>query len=83
LSFALRALTADIVMEYAVPEAPTLLEHEDFAIDFSRFVQDMSHICNWNRHFPIIMPIFDNLPRFVVANLSPGPGLTAFEILQQ
>jgi cytochrome P450 len=82
LSDAFRCLATDIVTEYAVPQAPTMLEYENFGAEFARFMRDMSHLAVWNRHFPFIIPLFELIPRPVVAKMDPGPGLAMFDAIE-
>lgn len=56
-----------------------MLQSPDFAASYNRVVRNFSQICVWNRHFPIIVPIFMAIPRYIIAKVDPGPSLAVVD----
>ena len=76
LSSAYRCLASDVIMEYALPHSRRLLDSSDFAASYHRVVRNLGRTGLWNRQFPVIMPLFRAIPRYIIAKLDPGPALS-------
>lgn len=79
LSNAYRCLATDVITEYSLPHSRSMLDSPDFAAGYNRVLRDFSNIATWHRHIPIIFPIFNAIPRWVIAKLDPGPSLAVFD----
>lgn len=79
LSNAYRCLATDVITEYALPRSRLMLDSPDFAAGYNRVLRDFTNIAMWHRHIPIIFPIFNAIPRWVIANMDPGPALAVID----
>jgi len=75
LGMAYRCLANDIVSEYVVPVAPTLLEDENFAADYLLVIRDFAVMAVYNRHLPWLVPLMQAMPRWMIAKFGPPPAL--------
>ena len=81
LSNAYRCLATDVITEYALPSSRHMLDSPDFAAGYNRVLRDYPNIAIWNRHIPIIIPILNTMPRWIVKKIDPGPALAVFDNL--
>ena len=79
LSNAYRCLATDVITEYALPRSRVMLDSPDFAAGYTPVLRNFSNIATWNHHIPIIFPIFNAIPRWIIARLDPGPSLAVFD----
>ena len=79
LSNAYRCIATDVITEYALPRSRLMLDTPDFAASYNRVLRNFANIAIWHRHIPIIFPIFDAMPRWVIAKMDPGPSLAVFD----
>ncbi|KAM7215804.1 Cytochrome P450 [Rhypophila decipiens] len=74
------ALTADIIMEYAIGKPSRIINVPDFDLAFHDALLDGGRQLFMTRQFPIVMEIVRRLPRSVMLRLNPS--LTSFWNLQ-
>lgn len=79
LSNAYRCIATDVITEYALPRSRLMLDSPDFAAGYNRVLRDFANIATWHRHIPIIFPIFNAIPRSVIAKMDPGPSLAVYD----
>ncbi|KAJ4347350.1 uncharacterized protein N0V89_011291 [Didymosphaeria variabile] len=68
---AYRALAIDIVTDISCPTSMALLDTPDLGHAFHEYVRDYTMFAIWNRQFPIIAPLLNSLPRWLVALQGP------------
>ncbi|KAM3076084.1 hypothetical protein ACMFMG_006399 [Clarireedia jacksonii] len=71
LTNAFKALTADVVTEFAFHESFDLLESEDFAASFHAALRTYSEIGFWHRHFRFVLPLLESIPKWLVNIMNP------------
>ena len=81
LSNAFRSLAMDVVSEYALPSPRRLLDHPTLGSEHALFLRNITHISLWNRHFPFILPLFDLMPRSLVAASGDKAALDLFDTM--
>lgn len=62
---AVRALTVDIITEYAYARCWNQLDKEDFGSGYQDAIRAIQTIFIWFQTFPIVLPIFDVVPDWV------------------
>lgn len=72
ISCAFRAFTTDVISDYAAPHSRDFLSTPDFELAFTRQLRDFSNIMLWHRHFPIVFPVFNAIPRWLIEKLDPS-----------
>lgn len=82
LGNAYRCIVADIVSEYVIPVAPTLLEDENFAADYNVVLRDFAIIGTFNRHLGWLFPLMQAMPRWLVSIVAPAPALAVYDNLK-
>ena len=79
LSNAYRCLATDVITEYALPRSRLMLDSPDFAAGYNHVLRDFTNIATWHRHIPIIFPIFNAIPKWIIARIDPGPSLAVID----
>jgi hypothetical protein len=79
IGMAFRCLVTDIVSEYVVPVAPTLLEDENFSADYLYVIRDFAVVAVYNRHIPWLIPMMQAMPRWMVSTISPPPAVRLYD----
>jgi len=71
LTNAFKALTADVVTEFAFHKSFDLLESPDFAASFHAALRTYPEIGVWHRHFWIVLPLLQAIPKSLVNIMNP------------
>ncbi|GAB7365578.1 hypothetical protein MBLNU230_g6650t1 [Neophaeotheca triangularis] len=71
ISNAFRCYATDVISDYAAPHGRDFLRSPDFSAAFNRVLRDFSELMLWHRHFPVVFPIMNAIPRAVIARLDP------------
>ena len=80
ISNAFRCYATDVISDYAAPHSREFLTAPDFAAGFNRVLRDFSELMLWHRHFPIVFPIMNAMPTWLVAKMDPsGASLAVIE----
>lgn len=80
ISNAYRCFATDVISDYAAPESRDFLSAPDFAASFNRVLRDFSEFMLWHRHFPIVFPIMNLIPKSIIAKMdSDGANLAVVE----
>jgi len=72
ISNAYRCYATDVISDYAAPHSREFLTSTDFAAEFNRVLRDFSKLMLWHRHFPMVFPIMNALPRWLVPKMDPS-----------
>ncbi|PQE11397.1 hypothetical protein CJF31_00001214 [Rutstroemia sp. NJR-2017a BVV2] len=71
LTNAFKALTADVVTEFAFHKSFDLLVSPDFAASFHTALRTYPEIGLWHRHFKIVLPLLEAIPKSLVNIMNP------------
>jgi len=77
LFYSYRCMTVDMISEYAFGKQLGLLDREDWGESFYSAWRALWALSGLIRQFPMIMDIFDAMPRWVLQRVNPG----ALEVL--
>jgi hypothetical protein len=72
LFYAYRCMTVDMISEYAFGKQLGLLDREDWGESFYSAWRALWEMSGLIRQIPVIMPIFEAMPRWVLAYVNPG-----------
>ncbi|RMZ13420.1 hypothetical protein D0860_02550 [Hortaea werneckii] len=72
ISNAFRCFSTDVISDYAAPESRDFLSTPDFSAAFNRVLRDFSELMLWHRHFPIVFPVMNAMPKSLVAKTDPS-----------
>jgi hypothetical protein len=79
LGMAYRCVAHDVISEYAVPVAPTLLEDDYFAADSHYIIRDWAVMGIYNRRLLWLLPLMLAMPRWMVSLTSSPPALRIYD----
>lgn len=79
LSYAFRSLAGDVVSHYVLPQGSNLLDSPDFAESYTKTIRSLAAIGVWNRHMAFLIPLFFQVPRWLVTKISTEGGVRAFD----
>lgn len=65
-------MTVDIISEYAFGKQLGLLDRRDWGESFYSAWRALWEMSGLIRQIPIIMPIFESMPRWLLAYVNPG-----------
>lgn len=74
ISNAYRCYATDVVTDYAAPHTRDYLSSPDFAAAFIGSMRTLSMMCLWQRHFPILFPMMNSIPKKIIKTLDPPSG---------
>lgn len=76
MHYVYRCLTTDIISLYTLNKSWHYIESPDFAPVWHETVKATAEMGFARRQFPFLLPLFDSLPEWIVARLSPNMILT-------
>lgn len=80
ISNAYRCYSTDVISDYAAPYSRDFLSTPDFSASFNRVLRDFSELMLWHRHIPVVFPIMNSIPKWVIAKMDPtGANLAVVE----
>ena len=77
ISNAFRCFATDVITDYAVPHTRDFVSTPDFSAAFNLVLRDFSYSMTLHRHIPIVFPIMDSIPRWVVSLMDPSGATSA------
>ncbi|KAL1988147.1 hypothetical protein VTN96DRAFT_677 [Rasamsonia emersonii] len=71
ISHAYRCYATDVISDYAAPHTRDFLSTPDFSAAFNQVLRDFSELMLWHRHIPIVFPLLEAIPRWLIAKMDP------------
>lgn len=77
ISNAFRCFATDVVTDYTAPHTRDFVSTPDFSAAFNLVLRDFSYFMTLHRHIPIVFPIMEAIPRWVLPMMDPSGATSA------